>query len=430
MARRAAMLTLVAVLIWAACAFWNSAKPLPPGTHVSSLPARLAESQVDFIDDDMQRGATLARELDAIDRAEQVVVVDQCPLAQELAQRLLQRKRRRPNLKILLITDPRNQAYGGTAAQTLSILEATGIIVVRIRLSLLRDSNPLYSSLWRLTIGWWSSPFDEPAPLAALRNRNAKADQRQLLVADDGAGGWTSIILSGSLDGSRATGPVSLEVRGLLAHDIVASEVQMASWSTDDDRFPAAPPMMSRGVGSIDARFLTEGAIRTSLREEIAIAADGDSIDVLAESVADRQIIGALRRAAARGVRVRLLLDPDLPGTGAAAAELLRDGAGRIDVRWQVPIGRHDARYALIRHRNDVWIDLGSASLTRRGLDDFDLDANIELHMPARASPARAATEHFGTAWALAAAYETRADESLESYWRYRVAEATGLAMF
>jgi hypothetical protein len=45
------MLAMIAVLAWASCGLWNSVKPLPPGTHVSSLPARLAESQVDFIDD-------------------------------------------------------------------------------------------------------------------------------------------------------------------------------------------------------------------------------------------------------------------------------------------------------------------------------------------------------------------------------------------
>jgi hypothetical protein len=424
----------MAVLTWASCAIWNSVKPLPPGTHVTTLPARLAESQVDFIDEYSQHGATLGREIDAIGRAEQTIVLDQCPLVHELAEQLLLRKRQRPNLKIMLVTDPRNEVYGGTSARTLSTLEAAGIIVARTRLERMRDSNPLYSSLWRLSIAWWSDPFDEApgeATLASsLRRRNFKANRRQLLVADDGAGGWTSIVLSAASGNAGGSANVGLEIRGHLARDIVASELHIAAWSTDDDRLPAPPPLMSRGVGTIDARLLTEGAIHAALREVVAVAGNGDSISMVVRALDDRQLIDAMLRAAARGARLQLLLDPDLPGTQAAAGELVRNEAGNIEVRWQGGTARTEARYALIRHRGDVWINLGSANFTRRDLDDLNLAADIELHMPARAAPARAAAEFFARAWSNAAAYAAHADESTGTYWRYRLAEATGLAVF
>jgi PLD-like domain len=430
-ARRARLVGIFAVLTWASCAFWNSVKPLPPGTHVSSLPARLAESQVDFIDEDSHRGESLKREIEAVGRAEQIVVLDQCPLARELAKQLLLRKRQRPNIKIMLVTDPRNEVYGGTPAQTLNTLEAAGIIVVRTRLARLRDSNPLYSSVWRLSMGWWSDPFDEvPGEVtlgSTLRRRNFKADQRQLLVADDGAGGWTSIVLSASAAGAGVAN-VGLEIRGHLARDIVASELKIAAWSTDDDRLPAAPPMMSRGMGTIDARFLTEGAIHTALRDLIAAAGGGDWIAVVVPALDDRRMVDAMLRAAARGARLQLLLRSDSPETRAAAGELVHNAAGNVEVRWQT--AEIEARYTLIRHRSDVWIDLGSANFTRRGLGDLDLEADIELHMPARAAPARAALDLFARAWSSAAAYADRADESRATYWRYRLADATGLTLF
>ena len=433
LARRVAILGM-AVLTWASCAIWNSVKPLPPGTHVTTLPARLAESQVDFIDEYSQHGATLEREIDAIGRAEQTIVLDQCPLVHELAEQLLLRKRQRPNLKIMLVTDPRNEVYGGTSARTLSTLEAAGIIVARTRLERMRDSNPLYSSLWRLSVAWWSDPFDEApgeATLASsLRRRNFKANRRQLLVADDGAGGWTSIVLSAASGNAGGSANVGLEIRGHLARDIVASELHIAAWSTDDDRLPAPPPLMSRGVGTIDARLLTEGAIHAALREVVAVAGNGDSISMVVRALDDRQLIDAMLRAAARGARLQLLLDPDLPGTQAAAGELVHNEAGNIEVRWQAGTARTEARYALIRHRGDVWINLGSANFTRRDLDDLNLAADIELHMPARAAPARAAAEFFARAWSNAAAYAAHADESTGTYWRYRLAEATGLAVF
>jgi hypothetical protein len=274
-ARRSGVLCVIIFLAWLSCAFWNFVKPMPPGTHVTSLSARLAESQVDFIDDLPLHDGILAREYAIVDRAEQAIILDQSPLAPDLAQHLLTRKRQRPNLKVVLVTDPRNEVYGGTPAQTLSTLEASGIIVARSRLERLRDSNPLYSSFWRLSVGWWSDPFDETPGAAtlvsSLRRLNFKADERQLLVADDGAGGWSSIIMSAALLGP-ATGNTGLEIRGHLARDIAASELRIAAWSTDDDRLPDVPPIENRNMGAIDARFLSEGAIHVALGDAIAAA--------------------------------------------------------------------------------------------------------------------------------------------------------------
>ena len=429
-ARPVGILSLVIVLAWFSCGFWNFVKPMPPGTHVTSLAARLAESQVDFIDDLPQHGGVLQREYAVVDRAEQVIILDQCPLAADLARRLLMRRRQRPNLKIVLVTDPRNEVYGGTQVQILNALEASGIIVARTRLERLRDSNPLYSSFWRLGAGWWSDPFDEPPGevtlISSLRRLNFKANQRQLLVADDGAGGWSSIVTSAAPRADGVAGNAGLEIRGHLARDIAASELQIATWSTDDDRLPEAPPIENRSVGAIDARFLTEGAIHVALRDAIAAAGGGDSISVAVREIGDRQMVTAMLQAATRGAHLQLLLDPALPANQAVAAELLHNEAANIDVRWRASAVEGDGRFVLIRHGNDAWLHLGSADLTRRDLDDLNLEAGIELHMPARAAPARAVSDTFAREWSSAAPYADHADESKETYWRYRLAEAVG----
>jgi len=433
-ARRAGIVGVIALLAWVSCAVWNSVKPLPPGTHVASLPARLTEFQVDFIDDLSHPGALLERQLQTVGRAEQTIVLDQSPLAHELADALLLRKRQRPNLKIMLVTDPRDEVYGGTSAQTLSALERAGIIVARVRLERLRDSDPLYSSLWRLCVDWWSDPFDEkPAGMtltSALRRRNLKADGRQLLIADDGAGGWTSIVMTTASAGAPASADAGLEIRGHLARDIVVSELRIAAWSTDDDRLPAAPPVPGRGVGTIDARFLAEGAILLALRDAISAAGSGDSIKIAVQDFGERQLVNALLRAARRGARVQLVLDSGLAGTRASAGELMNARTGGIEVRWRTRQTRGAAGYAVIQHRGDVWVVAGSANFTRRNVGDLDLEADIELHMPARAGPARAAGELFAKEWLSAGPYAVHEDDSAESYWRYRLAEFTGSAMF
>jgi hypothetical protein len=406
--------------------FWNSAKPLPPGTHIVSQTSRLAESEVEFFHDLAPRQDVSAREISAIDRAEQLIVLDRSPVAGELAQHLLARKRVRPNLKIVLVTDPGNEAFGGTPSRTLASLEEAGIIVARVRLDRLRDSNPLYSGLWRLLFGWWSDPFDETPGQASLaawsRMQNSKEDQRQLMVADDGSGGWAAMIAPAASAG--------LILRGPLGVAMIASELQIATWSADDDRLPQAAQMDGRGVGSIDARFLTEGAIEAALLDTLAAAGSGDEISIAVDSLSDRRLITAALRAAARGARLRVLLSRHRVPNQVVAGELEQDG-GHIEVRWYpIEPGAPHPKLLVVRHGTDLWMNLGSANFTRRNLDDLNLEAGVELRMPARAAPARAVTDYFAQVWSGASADGDTADESAAAYWRYRFAEATGLSSF
>jgi hypothetical protein len=417
------IVVLAALLAAGVTAFWNAVKPMPLGTHVASLPARLSEGDVEFLDEAMLRDVISRRSIALIERAEQLIVIDQSPLPREFTAHLLARQRQRPHLKILVITDPRDERYGGTSAMTLSTLEAAGIVVVRTGLGRLRDSNPLYSSGWRLVLGWWSTPFAETpgrtAWLSGLRQLNDKADERRLLVADDGAGDWSSLIAS------RAG--VALVIRRHLARDIAASELAIAAWSADDDRLPEPPPVPGRGLGSIDARFLTEGAVLAVLRDALGAAGSGDAIDIAVAALTDRQLIDELLRATRRGARCRLLLDPYQPANRAVAGELRRAGGAAIEVRWaEFP----PAGLLLVRHATDVWLEVGSADLTRRDLDDLNLEAHLELHLPARAQVARAAGDAFGRQWSNGLAYATHADASRDTYWKYRISEATGLALF
>jgi hypothetical protein len=427
--RRVPKIMLLALpLAWASLAVWNAAKPLPAGTHVASQTSRLSEADVDFWYDYSQRAAA-AHDMAAIDHAEQLIVLDRSPVTRELAQHLLARKHARPNIKIVLVTDPAHETFGGTPARVLAGLEESGIIVSRVRLTRLRDSNPLYSGLWRLLLGWWSDPFDEPperVTLAALmRMQNFKADQRQLTVADDGSGGWIAVI-------APAGATAGLTLRGATARAMIASELQIAGWSTDDDRLPAGPPMEGRGVGAIDVRFLTEGAIAAALLDDLKAAGTGDDISIAVDDLSERRLIAAALDAAARGAAVHVLLGPNRMPNLSVAGELAQGSAGRIEVRRQGGASGPQLRLLLVRHRADLWMNLGSANFTRRNLDDLNLEAGVELRMPARAAPARAAAEYFARLWAGAATSGAgdSAGVSSAEYWRYRWAEATGLSSF
>ena len=432
--RIAKFAVLLLLLAWLSLVFWNSAKPLPPGTHVVSQTSRLSEADVDFLFERPRQPGTLTADLSAIDHAEQLIVVDRSPVGAEAARHLLARQQARPNLKIVVVTDPGSEILGGTPPMSLASLEQAGVIVARVRLDRLRDSNPLYTGAWRMVFGWWSDPFDEMSGQASVaawsRSHNYKADQRQILMADDGSGGWAVVV-------SAADARAGLVLRGALARAMVTSELQVAAWSTDDDRLPAAPSMGGRGVGSIDARFLTEGGIESALLDATAATGGGDRISIVAETLSYRPFILAVLRAAARGAHIQVLLAPNTMPNRIVAHELQHDGSGRIEVRWSsFETGATHPKLLLVQHRSDLWMNWGSANFTRRNLADLNLESTVELRMPARSAPARAAADYFATSWSNATPSVTgadspdRTDESSWAYWHYRMAEATGLSTF
>ncbi len=449
---------MLAVLIWGAVAAWNTIKPLPAGTRVASLTARLDDSQLEVIDEvaasrpsgenlagqaragrgSALRPEVMTRELALIDRADQLIVLDQTPLARDLGQHLLIRKREHPSIKIVVLADPLPEIYGGTPAHYLDSLERAGIVVARVRLDRLRDPLPWYSAIWRMGIGWWSDPYDETAPRAglraSLRRANGKRDRRQLLVGDDGAGGWIAVVpaVGGGVVPAGAGG-VSVAIAGGVARDMAASELKIAAWSTHDDRLPAAPAPVSRGIGSIDARFVSEGAIRAALVEAFSTAAEGDDIRVATPALSDRALLAAALGAAARGVHVRMLLDPGEAPNRAVAAELQRGGADRIDVRWS-PAGALSSSLTIVRHRRELSVTLGAGDFTRLSLDDFNLSAAVDFRLQARATAAEAFIDAFEGEWSAAAATPpvdaAAPPADAPAYWRYRLLQWGGLAAY
>jgi hypothetical protein len=392
---------------------------------VASLITRLDDSQLEVIDDSAGRRNILARELAVIDRADQMIVLDQAPLARETGQHLLMRKRQRPNIKIVVLADPLPEIYGGTPAHYLDSLEQAGIIIVRTRLGRLRDPLPWYGALWRMSIGWWSDPYDEVAPragvLASMRRSTFKADRRQILVADDGSGGWIGVVPAAS--GAN----LAVAIAGGVVRDMAASELKIAAWSIDDDRLPSAPPPASLGVGSIDARFLTEGAIRTALIDALSTAADGDEIRLAARALSEPSLVTAALRAAARGAHIRLLLDPGALPNRAVAGELRREGAGRIEMRW-LRAGAPISSLAIVRHRRELWVNLGSADFTRSSLDDLNLSAAVDFRLQDRAAAAHGFMDAFEAAWSASAPDDSQAADETPGYWSYRLLQAAGLA--
>jgi phosphatidylserine/phosphatidylglycerophosphate/cardiolipin synthase-like enzyme len=390
------------------------------------------------------------------------------PLSRQLVDRLVARKKAKPELSILLITDPINDIYGGMPSPLLNELRAAGIDVVTTDLDELRDSNPLYSSLWRMFLQWWGNSPDggsmmnpfvnadaggQPITLRSwLALLNFKANHRKVIVADRSDGTLTALVTSANPhDGSSAHSNVAVHFNGLLAERILDSEMAVARFSGWKGHVyastPSAPaqPMLEPPV---QLAFLTEEAIRSHLLDAIDTTRNGDAINIATFYISDRKVVDALLRAASRGATVRLILDPNRDAFGRqkdgvpnrpVAAELVRESKEKIQVRWYRTHGEQfHTKLALIKHGERLIASLGSANLTRRNIGNYNLEANVALEMRADSPLALEMISYFDRLWnndgppgtSFTAAYGAWRDDDTGRYWRYRLMEATGLSTF
>jgi phosphatidylserine/phosphatidylglycerophosphate/cardiolipin synthase-like enzyme len=475
------LLALIVAAAWAGIAAWHVNKPLPAGTHVASPVCTVNAQELRFIADitaadgfgrPVVSQGIFDEELRIVRQARRFIVLDysrfgaapalgapQRRIAAELTDALLVQRRERPQLKVLLLIDPVNERYGATRLPELQLLRAAGVEVVPVRLDALRDSNPLYSGLWRLALRWWDAPR---FPLGvATRRLNFKADERKLLIADDGRGALVAVVSSANpLDEQTGWSNAGARVAGAALAPLLGSELELARLSgwrarADGDPFaPAQPPQCASDPGetagagsSARVQVLTEGAIRAVLLERLDGARRGDGIDVAMFHLADHAVAEALLAAARRGVAVRLILDPNedakrgtlgIPNE-PVASELVARSGGAIRVRWYRTHAEHfHDSLVMIYDRERLWLTLGSGNLTRRSLDDYNLEANVAIEVARSAALASQALEYFDSLWSNRAAlgieytadFAVYADPSQSHYWLARLMEGAGLSTF
>lgn len=388
-------------------------------------------------------------------------------LSSELVERLVARKRRTPQLPILLITDPINTVYGSEFHQGLMTLESEGVEVVGTDLGLLRDSNPLYSVFYRLAFQWLRNrrgggslpnPF-LPGDTVTLRSwmslLNFKANHRKVAIAE-GAGGATRALVTSANphDASSAHSNLGLVFSGEAARDLLQTELAVArfsGWTGLPSEWQSTDPQDSAestdAIGDSEPRLriVTEGGILEGLLESLGLARSGDSIDMAMFYFGHRRLLRTLCQAAQRGVRVRLVLDPNRDAFGIAkdgvpnrpaARELITRSDGQIEVRWYQTHGEQfHTKLTVVRTRQVTCVSLGSANLTRRNLDDLNLETNVELRLPPGSAISRALGDYFSRIWnnrdgTHTAPYSAFEDNSRWRYWKYRVMETTGLSTF
>lgn len=375
-------------------------------------------------------------------------------LSDELTAALIQRKREVPALRATVITDPINTAYGGTESEQFDQMKASGIHIVSTNLDALRDSNPLYSLFWRALVqpfgnssgGLLPNPFG-PGRVSIrsyLRMLNFKANHRKTLIADRGEGAVALVGSANPHDGSSAHTNLALQFEGPAVRDLIDTENAVLAFSgkprlgiKDELLFPESDSGSS-------IRVLTENAIKLSALNLIGRAEHTDSLCLAMFYLADRELIAAFKAAQARGVALRVILDPNKdafghrkPGIPARPVAHELQAAG-VAVRWCDTHGEQCHMKTLIANYADGTSTLltGSANFTRRNLDNFNLETDVELSGPTSESVMAEAQLLFDTMWhnsngrRITTEYASYADESILKRWLYRFMEGSGISTF
>lgn len=378
-------------------------------------------------------------------------------LTETLTQALIDKKKESPNIRIYMLTDPINSFYGSYTPEHYRKLRDNGIVLYETNLVKLRDSNPLYSGLWRPTLRWFGNNengiitniFSKDAPNVTVRGfgrlLNMKANHRKTLVTEDAA----IISSSNPHDPSAHHQNIAVKVTGKLQEDLIKSEVSALNMS--GSKLSASDFNITHRAYSSDMDYtttlVTEGKIKAALLEQINMTKTGDRVKMGMFYLSDRDIIKALIKASKRGVGIQMILDvnkeafgkekPGIPNK-PVAHELISKSNDRIQVKWAVSHGEQfHAKYTLFQYKDSKTstLILGSANLTRRNVGDYNMETDVIISGRSNLPVFHRLNREFSAMWNNEEAYvtdgyEVRKDPSFIKDVIYRVQEFTGISSF
>jgi phosphatidylserine/phosphatidylglycerophosphate/cardiolipin synthase-like enzyme len=470
-----------------AIGLFHTFKPLPPGLDYRGetrlVPVRDIEFLADLTYEDPS-GRLVHRQqifdgiFSSLSAAERYVLLDMFlfnsfrgssvralrGLAGELSDRLVAKKKSRPGIQLDVITDPINTVYGGGRSPEIDALREAGVNVVLTNLKPLRDSNPGYSSFWRTFLQWFGNsdgggllphPFSNREAGVTLRSYldmlNFKANHRKVFVADSGGGAVTIISSANPHDASSAHSNVALLIRGDLWRDVYDTEETVVRMSGEKIARPRTRTLGGNDPPSSPGKLaevvlLTERRIKTEVLQALGACTAGDTVWVAMFYLSDRDVINGLLEASARGAGIRIILDPNRDAFGfekngipnrQTARELREKSGGSIAVRWYKTHGEqfHSKMVFIERASGEATVILGSANLTRRNLDGYNLELDVSVTADRSLPPMTDIRAYLESLWenrdgTCTVDFEEFDDDSIVKTLVYRLQEFTGFCSY
>jgi hypothetical protein len=472
------------LVIYVGVFFFLLVRPFPDALKHEPAPVRIDPSAVTFLSDVTyvaENGAVRTEEtifpamLSLVEGARNLVYADMFLFNQfqgkepetrrdetrELADALIAKRSTHPSAVVTFVTDPINRGYGGLVNEDLDRMASSGVRVFETPIERLRDSNLLWSTVYRMFFawfgnstegGWLPNPLDAEGEKVTLRTYarllNFKANHRKILVTDsDLAGKRVLATLIGSLNphtASSANGNVALLVRDeAFSRRVITSENALLALGGHEPVVASSSEVIPV-EGSLLASYLTEANIEKAVIEVIDALESGATLDLALFYLSDRDVIAAIEEARGRGVVIRILLDGNDSAFGKhkygipnrQTAERLMEGEKEgLSVRWCNTHGEQCHAKMLIASGKETSLIIGSANYTRRNLDGYNLESAVLL---SSASPAKVMTDaklYMNRLWENTKGETSLPFDSLRdrASWKRTLAwimETTGLSTF
>lgn len=377
-------------------------------------------------------------------------------LSQLLSDKLIEKKKENPQIKIVFITDAINTFYGSYENPYLEKMKEENIDVVITNLEPLANSNPLYSLFWdnglklihreRKAGGWIANPFgdkDHKVYLSSyLKMLNFKANHRKTLVTEK-----SGMIISANPHGaSYYHSNIGFLFRGKLLEDLVQTELNVIEMS-NQKVFESIGELKIKShspQSEVKGKVITEEKIKINLIESINALNRGDELKIALFYLSEFDVIKAIKAADLRGVQVQIILDPNKDAFGikkigipnvSVAKSLIKDS--NIQLKWYDTKGEQfHSKIAIMNRIDDESIIIGgSANFTRRNLNNYNLETNLMVKALLSSAFSKEVNQYFDRIFnnkngVYVADYSKYKDHSLVKEIIYFVQELTGLSTF
>ncbi|NIK27634.1 HKD family nuclease [Thalassobacillus devorans] len=341
-------------------------------------------------------------------------------ISKELADAIIKQKEKHPHLKAVFITDQVNTVYNSYQPEAIKRLRKNDVDVVMTSLSELRDSNPLYSSVYRTFFqwfgeegnGWIGNPMAKEAPDITFRSyvkmMNIKANHRKVVVTEDAA----MVSTANPHDASGYHENVAFKMKGPIQKDILKAEKAVVDYSSEGEvDYPDIDSYsFEEQTGSINAQFLTERKIYNAILADLEKVRKNDTVWLGMYYLADRKVLERLKNAAENGATINIILDPNKTAFGntktglpnlPVAAELMNLENNNLNIRWYNVDKEqfHTKMLYIDKVEGDDTIIAGSANYTRRNLSNLNLEADVRIQAPEEEQVIQEVSDYFNRIW-------------------------------
>ena len=248
-------------------------------------------------------------------------------------------------------------------------------------------------------------------------------------------------------DGSSAHSNTAVKVDQKIWRDVLESEKAVVLFSGYEFIEPENLDLEEEvSNGEIEVQLLTERSIKRKIISMIDSLEKDEALDMAMFYISDRQIVRALKRADDRGVKIRLLFDPNKDAFGRekngvpnrpVAHELVKNSTDNTEVRWCDTYGEQcHSKLLIFKQSENYSLIQGSANLTRRNLNNLNLESNIFISGQKDSTAIKKALAFFNETWnnegggQYSVGYEKYKDESKFKTLLYRFGELTGISSY